>query len=128
VVLDASALVAVIFEEPGFRSLVDRAGNATVLIVGAPTVFEASMVLARRFRNDVSPRLNGLLDSMRAEIVPFGPQHFEIALNAFLRYGKARHPARLNFGDCMSYAVASLAGLPLLYTGTDFSKTDIQSA
>jgi uncharacterized protein with PIN domain len=75
-----------------------------------------------------SPRLNGLLDSMRAEIVPFGSEHFEIALNAFLRYGKGRHPARLNFGDCMSYAVASLAGLPLLYTGTDFTKTDIQTA
>ena len=86
------------------------------------------MVLARRVTSDVHPRLMGLLNSMRVEIVPFGVEHFEVATDAFLRYGKGRHPARLNFGDCMSYAVASLAGLPLLYTGTDFSKTDIQAA
>jgi ribonuclease VapC len=128
VVLDASAVIAVLFEEPGFRSLVDRAGNAQIVLIGAPTVFEASMVLARRVTSDVHPRLMGLLNSMRVEIVPFGVEHFEVATDAFLRYGKGRHPARLNFGDCMSYAVASLAGLPLLYTGTDFSKTDIQAA
>lgn len=126
-VLDASALVAVLLEEPGFRQLVERAGKARMVLVGAPTVFEASMVVTRRFRSDIRP-IKGLLDSMQAEIVPFGPQHFEIAIDAFLRYGKGRHPAKLNFGDCMSYAVASLANLPLLYTGTDFSKTDIQAA
>jgi ribonuclease VapC len=127
VVLDASAVVAVLFEEPGFRRLVERAGKAKIVLVGAPTVFEASIVVTRRFRSDVRP-LKGLLDSMQAEIIPFGPRHFEIAIDAFLRYGKGRHPANLNFGDCMAYAVASLANLPLLYTGTDFTKTDIQTA
>ena len=127
-VLDASALIAVLLEEPGFRLLVERAGKSDIVLVGAPTVFEASLVLAGRIKSDAGSCLTGLLDSMRAEIVPFGAEHFHVALEAFLRYGKGRHPAKLNFGDCMSYAVASLADLPLLYTGTDFSKTDIQSA
>ena len=72
--------------------------------------------------------LQGVLRSIGAEIVPFQEEHYEAAVSAFLRYGKGRHPARLNFGDCMSYALAVITGLPLLYTGDDFSKTDIQSA
>jgi ribonuclease VapC len=65
---------------------------------------------------------------MNAEIVDFNEDHYEAALSAFLRFGKGRHPAGLNFGDCMSYALASVSGLPLLYAGTDFSRTDIPSA
>jgi ribonuclease VapC len=65
---------------------------------------------------------------MNAEIIDFSEDHYEAALSAFLRFGKGRHPASLNFGDCMSYALASVSGLPLLYAGTDFSRTDIQSA
>jgi ribonuclease VapC len=65
---------------------------------------------------------------MSAEIVPFTQEHYEAAVSAFLRYGKGRHPAGLNFGDCMSYALAVVSGLPLLYTGTDFSLTDVKTA
>jgi len=72
--------------------------------------------------------LNGLLRNISAEIVPFTEEHYEAAVSAFLRYGKGQHPAGLNFGDCMSYALAIVSGLPLLYTGKDFSKTDIQAA
>jgi ribonuclease VapC len=85
-------------------------------------------VLSRRLSSDARPRLMGYLHKMNAEIVAFSPEHYEAAVDAFLRFGKGRHPARLNFGDCMSYAIASVAGLPLLYTGSDFSKTDIQAA
>lgn len=127
-VVDASALIAILFEEPGFRALVERAGDSEIVLVGAPTVFETSMVLTSRFKSDARLRLTGLLDTMHIEIVPFGPEHFDAALDAFRRYGKGRHPAKLNFGDCMSYAVASIANLPLLYTGSDFSKTDIEAA
>lgn len=127
-VIDSSALIAILFEESGFRALVERAGDSDLVLIGAPTVFEASMVLTSRFRSDARLRLTGLLDTMRIEIVPFGPEHFDAALEAFRRFGKGRHPAKLNFGDCMSYAVASVAGLPLLYTGNDFSKTDIEAA
>jgi ribonuclease VapC len=126
-VLDASALVSMILEELGFESLLEKAEAAELVIIGAPTLFETAMVLSQRLSVDARPGLIGYLNRMNAKIVPFSDEHFEVATNAFLRYGKGRHPAKLNFGDCMAYAVAMLADLPLLYTGTDFSKTDIQS-
>ena len=86
------------------------------------------MVLSGRLQRDARPTLYGLLRNMGAEIVPFTEEHYEAALSAFLRYGKGRHPAGLNFGDCMSYAFARVSGLPLLYTGGDFSKTDVPTA
>jgi ribonuclease VapC len=68
------------------------------------------------------------LRQFRAQVILFTEEHFDVAADAFLRYGKGRHPAALNFGDCMSYAVAALSGLPLLFTGNDFAKTDIPRA
>ena len=68
------------------------------------------------------------LRRMGVSVVSFTEDHFHQALDAFIRFGKGRHPAALNFGDCMSYAVARVAGMPLLYTGKDFSKTDITPA
>ena len=59
------------------------------------------------------------------EIVPFEPEHYQAAADAFERYGKGRHKAALNFGDCLTYAVAHVAGMPLLFTGQDFSQTDL---
>jgi ribonuclease VapC len=65
---------------------------------------------------------------MDAELVDFNQEHYDAAVSAYLRFGKGRHAAGLNFGDCLCYALAAVSGLPLLYTGTDFSRTDIQSA
>lgn len=127
-VLDASALVSMILEEPGFEALLEKSESADSIMIGAPTLFETSMVLTGRLSSDARPRVLGYLHRMDAKVIAFSEEHFEAAMDAFLRYGKGRHPARLNFGDCMSYAVASLAGLPLLYTGSDFSKTDIEAA
>ena len=70
----------------------------------------------------------GFLRSIDAEVVPFTLAHFEAAARAFLRFGKGRHPAALNYGDCMAYATARVAQAKLLYTGDDFSNTDITSA
>jgi len=61
-------------------------------------------------------------------VLPFGPEHVDASLDAFLRFGKGRHPAALNFGDCLTYAAAAVAGAPLLFTGGDFRKTDIEPA
>ena len=127
-VVDSSALVSIVIEEPGHQRLLEKANDATSKLVGAPLAFEAAMVLSGRLQRDARPTLYGLLRTMGAEIIPFSEEHYEAAVAAFLRYGKGRHPAGLNFGDCMSYALARVSGLPLLYTGTDFSKTDIQSA
>jgi ribonuclease VapC len=127
-VLDSSALISILLEERGHESLLEKAGRAEAVFVGAPTVLETAMVLSARFRRDARPMLSGFLRRMNAEIIDFSEDHYEAALSAFLRFGKGRHPAALNFGDCMSYALASVSGLPLLYAGTDFSRTDIQSA
>jgi len=127
-VVDSSALVAILREEPGHERLLPKALSAGRTVVGAPVVFETAMVLSGRWQRDARPTLQGLLRTIDAEIVPFTEEHYEAAVSAFLRYGKGRHPAALNFGDCMSYALARVSGLPLLYVGDDFSKTDIQAA
>jgi ribonuclease VapC len=127
-VVDSSALVAILREEPGHERLLPKALSADRTVVGAPVAFEAAMVLSGRWHRDARSTLHGLLRSIDAEIIPFREEHYEAAVSAFLRYGKGRHPARLNFGDCMSYAFARISGLPLLFTGDDFSKTDIQVA
>jgi ribonuclease VapC len=127
-VLDSSALISILLAEPGHEALLEKAGRAEAVFVGAPTALETAMVLSAWFRRDTRPLLAGFLRRLNAEIVDFSEDHYEAALSAFLRFGKGRHPAALNFGDCMSYALASVSGLPLLYAGTDFSRTDIQSA
>lgn len=127
-VVDSSALVSILLEEPGHQRLFDKAAKAELTIVGAPAALETVMVMSGRSDSDPRFLLASLLRTMGVEIVPFTEQHYEAAVSAFLRYGKGRHPAGLNFGDCMSYAFARVSGLPLLYTGNDFSKTDVRSA
>jgi ribonuclease VapC len=127
-ILDSSAIVAVILAESGYDEIRELIGAAEIVGVGAPTVVESGIVLSARIGRDARPELNEFLRVAEAEVISFGLEHFHAALDAFLRFGKGRHPASLNFGDCLSYAIASVAGLPLLYTGKDFSKTDIPSA
>jgi ribonuclease VapC len=127
-VVDSSALVSILLEEPEHPRLFDKAANSGLTIIGAPVALETVMVLSGRSDKDPRFLLASLLRTMDAEIIPFTEEHYDAAVSAFLRYGKGRHPAGLNFGDCMSYALARVSGLPLLYTGDDFSKTDIQSA
>ena len=127
-VLDSSAIIAIELKEPGFERLIDRIGEAKAVIIGVPTMFETVMVLSRRRGQDARPWLRGFLRSARAEAVTFTEEHLDAAIDAFLRFGKGRHRAALNFGDCMAYAVAAVAGMPLLYTGNDFAQTDIPAA
>jgi len=127
-VLDTSALVSIQIEEPGFQTLFRKIEEAPRVVIGAPILFEAAMVLSGRMGTDARFSLSRGLRQLGVEIIPFTEELYEAAVSAFLRYGKGRHPAGLNFGDCMSYALAFVSGLPLLYTGDDFSKTDIQAA
>ena len=124
-ILDTSAILAVMLPEPGWEQLFQRLKDAPVVAVGAPTLLETAMILSSRLRRDPRPLLNEFLREAEVEVIPFGREHFEVAVDAFERYGKGRHPAALNFGDCLTYAVARLSGFPLLYTGADFSKTDL---
>jgi len=117
-----------VLKEPGHERLAVLIDQAQELLVGAPTVLEAAMVLSSRLRQDARPLLQVLLRQVRARVVPFDDDHVWAATTGFLRFGRGRHAAALNFGDCMSYAVAAIAGQPLLYLGDDFSKTDVESA
>lgn len=126
--LDSSAVVSVILSEPGQERMVDRIASAQSVGMAAPTLLETVMVLSSKFGRDATSLINGFLREAEAEIIPFGPEHVDVAVDAFLRFGKGRHPAALNFGDCMSYAAAMVAGVPLLFTGSDFLKTDVNPA
>ena len=127
-VLDTSAIVAIHLREPGHERLIDRIDAAEVVVVGVPTLLETAMVLTARLGQDARPMVFAFLRRLEAEVVPFNQEHLDAAATAFIRFGRGRHPAALNFGDCMSYAVASVAGMPLLFTGEDFSRTDIAQA
>lgn len=127
-ILDSSVLVAIGLQEPGFENLLRRAASAPARGAGAPTVFETSMVLTGRMGSYSGPVLEALLRSLEVEVLPFGETHWREALAAYSRYGKGRHPAGLNFGDCLSYASAVVAGQPLFYIGNDFSQTDLATA
>ncbi len=105
-----------------------KIADAEVALIGAPTLLEAAMVLSGRAGGDSRLLVAGLVRELGLQVAPFTEAHYHRAIDAFLRYGKGRHPAALNFGDCVSYAVASVAGLPLLYTGKDFARTDIAAA
>ena len=131
--VDSSALLAVLFSEPGYLALVDRMLEAEVLRIGAPTLVETSLVFeSRRDRagRDTKSRsrrddVHELVKELGITIVPFGEPEWHRAAEAFARYGRGRHKAGLNFGDCLAYATASVAGDSLLYVGDDFAHTDL---
>ncbi|MEQ1950046.1 type II toxin-antitoxin system VapC family toxin [Mesorhizobium sp. CN2-181] len=127
-IVDSSALVAILLGEPdgqAFAAAIDQSASAGI---AAPNVVEAAMVLVGR----VGPAANTMLDEFLtvAEIrtVPFTADHAAVARQAFLRYGKGRHAAGLNFGDCIAYATAKLEQMPLLFKGDDFRRTDVEPA
>jgi ribonuclease VapC len=124
-IVDASALLAIAFREPGWEELLLRIEEAAVVGVGAPTLTEAGIVLHARIGAASHGLLERLLDELGVEEIPFGEVHWREAVDAFRRFGKGYHAAALNFGDCMSYAVARLAGEPLLFTDGDFGLTDV---
>ena len=127
-ILDTSAIVAILLAEPDAAHLLERIAEAETLAVGAPTLVEAGIVLSKRLGIDARGLLARFLDEAGVEVVPFGAEHAAAAIGAWCTFGKGRHPARLNFGDCIVYGTASVAGLPLLAIGNDFPQTDLDLA
>jgi ribonuclease VapC len=127
-VIDTSAIVAIALNEPEAPSYEQRIANDAVRLISAATVLEAAMVIETRLGDAGGSELDLWLHKAGVEIVAVEPEHADQARRAWRRYGKGRHPASLNFGDCFSYALAALTGEPLLYKGNDFSQTDIQAA
>jgi ribonuclease VapC len=126
--LDSSALIAILFAEPGFLGLVDRILEADHVRVGAPTLVETSLVFAGRKGARSVECIEGLVRELAVTIVPFGEGEWRVAADAFRRFGRGRHAAALNYGDCLAYATAQTARDTLLFVGENFSKTDIAAA
>jgi ribonuclease VapC len=124
-ILDSSAIVAVLLKEPGYERLLKRLAENPEPGVGAPTLVETGIVLSARLGERGQTLLARFAQAHELAILPCGAEHWTIAVQAFLRFGKGRHPAALNFGDCLTYATARLAGEPLLCLGEDFAKTDL---
>jgi len=128
--VDASAMVAVLLDEPDARALFMRMQRGPA-ITSAIAIFETALAVRRRFESTVEQAeadVAKLMSGLGIEIVPIQPAHATLALEAHARYGKGRHPAALNMGDCFAYALAKAHGAALLYKGDDFVKTDIASA
>lgn len=123
-ILDSSAVVAIMLREPDCESLLTRIATAPRVGIGAATLLEAGIVLSARLNQDARGRLARLLQESGISVVPITDAHFGVAMDAWLRFGKGRHPAGLNFGDCLAYATAVVAGEPLLCVGDDFPQTD----
>jgi ribonuclease VapC len=102
--------------------------EAAAVSIGAPTLFEVRMVAVARWGREGEGLARGFFDDREVGVIPFDERHAALALSAFTRYGKGRHPAALDYGDCMTYATARLAEMPLLFTGGDFARTDLASA
>jgi ribonuclease VapC len=128
IAVDTSALIAMIFGEPD-ADLYRYRIAAEPACLSAVSLQEASMVLAGRLRDAIAwMALDELIHNAPVQVMPHDRKLAEIARDAFLRFGKGRHPARLNFGDCASYALAKWLGVPLLFKGTNFARTDIVPA
>lgn len=127
-IVDSSAVVAVFRQEQGYEEIERTIREADAVEIGAPTLFECVIVVGRAEGEAGIDALSRLILDLGIEVVPFDEPHVDTATEAFIGYGKGRHPARLNFGDCMTYATARRSGRPLLYTGDDFAQTDIQAA
>lgn len=128
-IVDTSALVAIVVREPGYDAVLAKlAAPGAVAGIGTPTVAELGIVLSARLRVDARSRVAELLDQLEIATVPFGEAHWREAVDAFWRFGRGRHAASLNFGDCLTYAVARLANEPLLFVGADFAATDLEAA
>lgn len=126
-ILDSSVIVAVLLREPGFARFVAAMAAADVLSVGAPTLAETGLVLASRLGPDAADTLLRWLTDFDVNVIAFDAPHWLVAVDAFERFGKGRHPAGLNFGDCLAYAVATLADQPLLCVGEDFRRSDLRT-
>jgi ribonuclease VapC len=124
-ILDTSAAVVVLFDEPGSKRLRDKIAGASVIGIGAPTLVELGIVLTAKLGDRADGDLQGFLHASEAVVVPFDDAHWREAVRAFARYGRGQHPAKLDFGDCLSYATAKVAGQPLLSVGNEFAQTDL---
>lgn len=127
-ILDTSALVAVLFREPEADAYIRLIHNADRCLISAGSFLELSVVIERQTRPEAGRQCDMFFRWAGIIVEPFTVEQAYIARQAFHEFGKGRHPARLNFGDCFAYALSKVTGEPLLFKGEDFKKTDIVAA
>jgi ribonuclease VapC len=124
--LDSSAIIALILEEPGWQAVRDQIEAAESTAISAATLLETHIVLTNRLGMDALPLIDSFTSEIGAEILPFAESHWRLATEGFLKFGKGRHRAALNFGDCIVYGTARATGFPVLFKGQDFELTDLK--
>jgi ribonuclease VapC len=127
-IIDTSAVLAILFDEDDAARFADAIAGADRRAMSAANFLEAGIVIDNQLGPAAGRQLDALLARAQIEIAPVTREQAEIARQAYLDFGKGHHPARLNFGDCLAYALAKAVDRPLLYKGNDFSQTDIASA
>ncbi len=128
-IVDTSAVVAILLGEPEADALVAALLSAPGARMSAATYVELAAVVAARAAPQQHRRLDALLHRIGVEVVALTPEHATLAAAAYRAFGRGSgHPARLNLGDCYAYALATAADEPLLFVGDDFSRTDVRTA
>jgi len=125
-VIDTSALLAIFLAEPERKQFLKLITEAESRLISVANVFETGVVLEARRGEAAGREFDLFLNHARVEMVAFDAEQVEVARAAWRRYGKGRHPAGLNFGDCFAYALAKVRGEPLLAKGDDFLRTDVE--
>ncbi len=127
-IIDSSALLAVLFREPDAERYEAALAAAPACRMSLANVFEASIVWEGRNGAAAADRFDMFMGEVGIETVPVTAEHVHAARRAWRRFGKGNHPAALNFGDCFAYALATVSGEPLLFKGEDFVLTDVEAA
>lgn len=127
-ILDTSAIISMLWGEADAGRMEEAVAAARDLAMAAPSLLEAATVAEGRFGPAMGEKLDALLARLAPEIVPFTAEHAALAREGWRRYGKGRHPAGLNMGDCFAYALAKARHQPLLFKGDDFARTDVKAA
>lgn len=125
-VVDTSAIIAILCNEPDAETFEKVFEETPVRLLSAASFLEASLVIEARYGEAGGRELDLLVTKSGLEIMPVTVEQAEVARVAFRRFGKGRHRAALNFGDCFSYALAKVTSEPLLFKGRDFVKTDVE--
>ncbi len=128
IVVDTSALIAILDREPDAALYAEAIAETDSPLISAATLLELHIVMLNRHGGRAGQLVDRLIQDAGFQIEHFTAQHLELAREAYARYGKGRNSAGLNYGDCFSYALAKATGLPVLFKGEDFSKTDLVAA
>jgi ribonuclease VapC len=128
IVVDTSAFFAILADEPERPRFVEAIASADRCVISAATWVEISIVVSARFGPAGSHYLSAFLSRAGVDTLPLDREQADTAIDAYTRFGKGNHPAGLNYGDCFSYALASILNVPLLFKGDNFIHTDIQGA